>query len=483
MEPRVVFLLILSTIASDYVCSQNIHVSKNPTPVGSNVTLYSETSFTDGAWLVNNTIVVLISPAAVSFYGSLRGRVAFNRNMSSLTINSLREEDSGNYKLQFLDGSDLTAEVTLSVQVPVQNVTLEAKATALVEFNDTAVLMCSVDSGSSPSYVWMKGEKMLTAGEGVEFSNGDTTVSIVNVTRYDKGPFKCNVSNDVSSEISAPTYLNISYGPSNATMMIMPMAWHYIYRTQSNITLSCSAMSSPPAMIQWMVNDTYLTEYGSYLHLMNVTESMSGTYKCVFHNTVTSRFASTSTIAEVSCSRHFLAGRSGVCFCLSGTINRIQWWKDEEIIFPDERIVMDNKTLTIDPVNTSDKGYYQCQAFNAVSNMTSSSYYVKINYGPETPNITGPTAGKTGDNVTLSCYASSHPPSRYTWYFHHYPVAHTPEYVTPPLTKNMSGTYSCEAYNNVTSKNKTANIMLQVVGESFCYKKKQKYFSFFSNKP
>lgn len=84
-----------------------------------------------------------------------------------------------------------------------------AKATNLVEFNDTAVFTC-LSNGSVPSYVWLNGSSQVTAGGNVYLSNGNTTLTIVNVTRYDEGPFTCNVSNGVSYEVSPSILLNIS---------------------------------------------------------------------------------------------------------------------------------------------------------------------------------------------------------------------------------------------------------------------------------
>lgn len=78
-----------------------------------------------------------------------------------------------------------------------------ASETNLVEFNDTAVLMCSVSNGSSLSYAWLKNNAVVTAAESA-------TLTIVGVTRNDEGPFRCNVSNGVSYETSPPLYLNIS---------------------------------------------------------------------------------------------------------------------------------------------------------------------------------------------------------------------------------------------------------------------------------
>lgn len=93
------------------------------------------------------------------------------------------------------------------------------------------------------------------------------------------------------------------------------------------------------------------------------------------------------------------------------------------------------------------------------------------------PIITGPTKAKTGSSVTFHCKASSYPPSHYTWHFNGTLVASTPVYETPPLTKNMSGMYTCKAYNNVTGQNSTAYTMLTVVGEA-----RLAIFLFLSNK-
>lgn len=110
-------------------------------------------------------------------------------------------------KKQITDNKHL---LTLFSAEPVSNVTVKANATALVEFNDTAVFMCSVSSGSSLSFAWLQGHDELTDGGRVELSNGNATLTVRSVTRDDEGPFKCSVSNGVSHEMSAPLYLNIS---------------------------------------------------------------------------------------------------------------------------------------------------------------------------------------------------------------------------------------------------------------------------------
>lgn len=88
-----------------------------------------------------------------------------------------------------------------------------------------------------------------------------------------------------------------SDGPSNAAMTLMPAK--AAYRTGDNITLSCSADSSPAARIWWMFNGMEINKTGSHLQLQNVTESNSGDYTCMFHNNVTSRLINKSKMIRI----------------------------------------------------------------------------------------------------------------------------------------------------------------------------------------
>uniref|UniRef100_UPI003AACB362 hemicentin-1-like n=1 Tax=Centroberyx gerrardi TaxID=166262 RepID=UPI003AACB362 len=457
---------------TDYVCSQEIYASENPLPVGSTVTLSSQTRVTLGTWQHDTDIIVLIIPGRITLNNAWRDRITFNSTSSELSIRSLQLSDSGLWKLE--EFNSFSADLTLSVQEPVSNVTLRANATNLVEFNDTAVLICSVSNGSSLSYVWVNGSSEVSASEGVQLSDGGSTLTIVSVTRYDQGPFTCNVSNGVSDEISQPVHLNISYGPSDPTMTIMPMKG--AYKTGSNITLSCSAESNPPAKIQWLFDGMYLDQFDSQLQLEKVKANQTGSYKCLVHNTVTSRFSSVSAmvrivepISAVVVNRIGgppILNESFTLRCeVTGPADYIHWWMNGQVVSTNNAIVldMDNKTLTLNSVQHSDNGYYLCQALNAVSNKTSSPYRVHVNYGPGKPMIMGPSMSLTGQHVTFNCSASSYPPSHFSWFLNGSLVANTWEFVIGPLTLNMSGKYVCKAYNNITGQNSTAYKMLTVL--------------------
>ncbi|KAK9514052.1 hypothetical protein VZT92_027541 [Zoarces viviparus] len=473
MESPLVFALILFTTFATATSMQRIYASENPLSVGSNVTLFSQDNVTTGAWLFDNNIVVLIFPGNTIIANNWIDRVAFNSTFSSLTISSVQLEDSGLWTL-WAENYFPAQLLTLSVQVPISGVTLRANATNLVEFNDTAVLTCSVLNGSSLSYVWLNGSSVVTAGGGVQLSDGGATLTMVRVTHYDEGPFRCNVSNGLSHESSLPVYLNVSYGPSNTTMGIMPMRSTHI--TGSNITLSCSADSSPPAMIQWMVDGVYLNHFGPHLQLETVAESNSGNYQCMFHNTVTLRFSSKSAMIRImEPIAAVVVNHTGGPVILheplslhcevTGPLASIQWRRNGQLITADNTTFFDmnTTTLTITQVQLSDNGDYQCQAFNSVSNMTSSPYTVNVNYGPMKPVIAGQSMALTGTLETLNCSSASHPPSRISWYYNGSLVATTSNLVIGPLTLNMRGKYICMAFNNITGKNSTAYTMLTVL--------------------
>ncbi|XP_015254129.1 PREDICTED: carcinoembryonic antigen-related cell adhesion molecule 5-like isoform X3 [Cyprinodon variegatus] len=467
------FFLILTTLTlTDLVQSQSIHVSMNPVPVGANVTISSDAEVTLGAWMFHGSLLVLIYPGGYMINKEKSDRIIFISNTSSLTLQSVRQEDSGLYKIEQING--FSFQIELSVQVPISGVGLSAKATDLVEFNSTAILMCSVSNGTSLSYEWLVGNSTISNGADVQLSDGNATISIAGLTRFDQGPYRCNVSNGLGYELSPPLNLNISYGPSNTTMTVTPMK--NIYRSGSNITLSCSTDSKPTAKIQWMFNEMHLNQSGSQLDLQNVQESHSGTYKCIFHNPVTMRFSSNSSKIQVmdpltgvtlnhSRGPAILDMMYSLQCEVTGPIGSIQWWKDGRPLVPDNRTVfeMDNSTLILNPVQHSDGGVYDCHVFNDVSNMTSSPFEVKVNYGPEMPTIMGPRVAPTEDSVTLTCWAKSVPPSSFKWFFNDYLVSNMSKYMTPALTVEMSGEYICMAFNSITGKNSTASTMLTVI--------------------
>ncbi|KAM7421163.1 hypothetical protein PAMA_015360 [Pampus argenteus] len=393
-------------------------------------------------------------------------------------------------------GRSAEATKMVEVKVPISNVTLKANATNLVEFNDTAVLTCSVSNGTSLSYTWLKGSSVVTASDGVEFSDGSATLTIPRVTRYDEGPFRCNVSNGISHEISLPVHLNISYGPSNATVMVMPMK--HTHRTGSNIILSCTAESNPPATIEWMFGGVSLNQFGPQIHLQSVTESDSGDYECLFYNRVTSRFSSATAMIRIMDGpmTPVIMGPSMAltetlvtlnCSSASHPPSRFSWYFNDSLVATTSEYQIGPLSLNMSGkyicmaynhitdqnsfaykmltvyVERNDTGDYQCMAISPIENMTSPAHMLLVNFGPETPVIYGPSFATTGHYAVFNCSAMSVPTSNFSWWFNGSLMANTSVFTTSILSLNMSGEYTCVAYNYVTGKNSTNSMMLTVI--------------------
>lgn len=84
---------------------------------------------------------------------------------------------------------------------------LTANTTDLSEFNSSIRLSRSC---SSPSFFWLNSSSEVTANARVQFTDEDATLTIINIPRYDQGPFMCYVFNNFSNDISNLVKLSIS---------------------------------------------------------------------------------------------------------------------------------------------------------------------------------------------------------------------------------------------------------------------------------
>uniref|UniRef100_A0A674BTD6 Carcinoembryonic antigen-related cell adhesion molecule 1-like n=1 Tax=Salmo trutta TaxID=8032 RepID=A0A674BTD6_SALTR len=248
-------------------------------------------------------------------------------------------------------------------------------------FYSSVSLSCS-SSGSPPlSYHWLNGSFVVTVSDGVQFGDGNSTLTIVSVTRYDKGPFSCSVSNPVSSDINRQNLtLTISYGPENAAMKVIPSDVHY--ETGSNLNLSCSAETSPPAQFQWSLNGTLLSNKGPELRLGNIQINQSGSYSCWAHNTRTLRYQ-TSEPSDITVLGKWQRGNGDnhgrresnwfnsvnlTCDAAGSIITR-EWMKDGQLLSAGGNLIIseDKRVLSINPVKRTDSGEYLCRFSNLVS--------------------------------------------------------------------------------------------------------------------
>ncbi|XP_054637547.1 carcinoembryonic antigen-related cell adhesion molecule 1-like isoform X2 [Dunckerocampus dactyliophorus] len=279
---------VLVLLQQGLLLSGAVHVqpSVNPVAVGDTLTLSLSpaTALRGGSWAVGDSLIVTWLGNQQAVFPNHTGRASVDVLTAALTLTSVTLEDSGVYVLQSGD-PPLKANTTITVLEPVSNITLGVNQTNLMELS-SAVVTCFASSGSSPSFLWLNGSSEVVSNERVVLTDENATLSIVSVTRHDRGPFRCFVFNPVSNGTSDSLTFTITYGPDNMVLTIKEQnATSFL--TGSNLTMLCSAQSSPPALLEWAFRGRLLNTTGPSLELLDVRQDQSGPYGCLAFNNET----------------------------------------------------------------------------------------------------------------------------------------------------------------------------------------------------
>ncbi|KAK5861851.1 hypothetical protein PBY51_017295 [Eleginops maclovinus] len=383
-----------------------------------------------------------------------------------LKLLNVQKNQSGSYSCQAFNDKTLRYEMSqpasISVLARVTDVVVTSKPTELVEFSSSVSLSCS-SSGSPLSFLWLNSSSEVTESDRVQITDGGSTLTIVNVTRYDQGPFSCQVFNPVSNGTSDPLNLTIYYGPEKVKLVIsLPQKY---YEKGSDISLSCSADSRPSAGFQWFLNGDLLSDTGPELSLINMQTNQSGNYSCQAFNNKTLRYeTSQSSVVSVlekisgasvtSPTNLPIEGNSFTLICdAAGSVFTRKWKKGgvDLTLTVDMTLTNNSRELSFSSLNKNHHGDYSCIISNPLSS-EEAKYSMIVNYGPETVQITGPSQIHVGGTFELTCSASSVPPASYTWRLNG-TVIHTSAGIYNNYTElNDSGSYSCEAMNKITER-------------------------------
>ncbi|KAI9518011.1 hypothetical protein NQZ68_042003 [Dissostichus eleginoides] len=398
---------------------------------------------------------------------------------SDLSLMNVQISQRGNYSCRTFNNKTLRYETSqpasISVLTLVSNVTVTSEPTELVEFNSSVSLSCS-SSGSSLSFLWLNSSSEVTGSDRVQITDGNSTLTIVNVTRYDQGPFECRVSNPISEGTSDPLNLAIYYGPEKTNLTIsQPQKY---YEKGSNISLMCSADSRPSAVFKWFLNGALLSDTGSDLSLMNVQISQSGNYSCRAFNDKTLRYETSqpsvvsvlekvSGASVTSPSNLPIEGNSFRLICdAAGSVFTRKWRKGGLDLTPTVNMTLTNNSreLSFSSLNKDDNGDYSCIISNPLSS-GEAKYSMIVNYGPETVQITGQSQIHVGGTFKLTCSATSVPPAIYTWMLNGTVIHNSAVFYKNNTELSDSGNYYCEAMNDITGRKSSAVHELTVTHE------------------
>uniref|UniRef100_UPI00398E3719 cell adhesion molecule CEACAM5-like isoform X5 n=1 Tax=Pristiophorus japonicus TaxID=55135 RepID=UPI00398E3719 len=208
-----------------------------------------------------------------------------------LIIASITLNDTGKYTCQAFN--NLTKRYSASTKQiavieGVSNVTVLANNSNPVESIDTILLTCHA-SGFVQSRFWFKNNRTIQDNDRIITSPDNVTLTIISVNRNDSGTYKCNASNDFSSD-SGDIILKIKYGPENVVITPPGPVW---VELGESLTFYCSAQSVPDGQYEWY-NGSSLLNKGQTYNIASISSNHGGNYTCQVDNNITKKSSNAS---------------------------------------------------------------------------------------------------------------------------------------------------------------------------------------------
>ncbi|XP_078287892.1 cell adhesion molecule CEACAM5-like [Rhinoraja longicauda] len=242
-----------------------------------------------GASVTFTCSVVANHPLDFHWY---HGNLTVQSAGQKLTVAPLFLNHAGNYTCSASSGrtyKDGLASRSIVVIEPVSQPVVTTNDTRPVEHSDTVVLQCFA-LGTSVSYQWSRNGATISPGGRLVLNNDNRTLTISGVLRTDQ-EFTCTGYNPVSTNTSNPLLLNVSYGPENLKISVIPE--QAAHTTGSEASLTCSAVSNPAPEYQWLFNGLYQAS-GQQLVLPALDTNDAGSYTCQAFNNETQRSSATT---------------------------------------------------------------------------------------------------------------------------------------------------------------------------------------------
>ncbi|XP_027713955.1 carcinoembryonic antigen-related cell adhesion molecule 1 isoform X2 [Vombatus ursinus] len=422
----------------------------------------------------------------IAFYHVANGQLTASDsrlNVSSngsLSISNLTLSDTDDYFVQLFDPTSseiVTAQGHLAVYGSLSKPTISSTNMAPVENKDNVSLTCQSESQEVTYLVWSINQSS-PAGDRIVLSPDNRTLTIINVTREDQGPYECEIQNPVSVNRSDPFTLNIVYGPD--TPVIVPTDPNY--PVGANLELLCSGDSNPPAQYTWFFNGI-LTVSTPQLSILNVSLNHTGTYSCIASNSVTGLSSSKDiniTVSETASKPTITANSTNVmenstlvftCNTEHEGMNILWFFNNKSLSLNEGQYLSDGDLiLTVKNVTRKHAGSYQCEIWNPISSNRSDPLEVTVNYGPDDILFSPSPAGDEirvifQQSLTLVCQVESYPPAQYEWRVN---VTVSPEftnntYIIQNVSWEDSGQYTCLAWNNVTELSVSKAVTVRVI--------------------
>ncbi|XP_021568580.1 carcinoembryonic antigen-related cell adhesion molecule 1-like isoform X3 [Carlito syrichta] len=215
---------------------------------------------------------------------------------ASLLFQRVTMNDTGFYRIQIITADFQNAEGTgqFHVHPELPKPSITSNNSSPVENKNSVALTCEPETQDTVYLWWINGQSFPVSPR-LELSKNNRTLTLLNVTRNDAGPYECGNQNPVSRNRSDPVTLNVLYGPDAPTISPPDST----YRPGANLNLSCHADSNPPAQYSWFINGSFL-QSTQVLFIPNINVNNGGSYTCLANNSATGNNRTTVKIIAVS---------------------------------------------------------------------------------------------------------------------------------------------------------------------------------------
>ncbi|XP_064471692.1 hemicentin-2-like isoform X1 [Ornithodoros turicata] len=362
------------------------------------------------------------------------------RTTSTLEVVVSRHDHEGSFTckgsnsvLHSSGEAPLEKTIDLLVQYP-PDVKIEQSRSGVVKERAHVVLHCSYIA--NPRMIldmrWYKDDALLhiDQDERLEISNpGLPTLTIRELTRYDRGRYGCGLKNEIGWGNSSNTaHLDILYSPTVAAVVSPPFLQEG-YGTR--VTLSCNVLEGNPGTLRrvsWYKNGELLNETTERVIVwMDVMRNFTGNYSCAGENDA--GWGPVSDPQELIV--YYPPGPTRVVhmseFAIKGEPTSLSCVVDDPGLPPATHYrwefqgnVSNTQTdsiFTTEPTSLSSRGNYSCAAVNDVGAGPSGEYELRVQAPPDfiepLPIETG--ALQNASDVSLSCRVECEPTCVIDW--------------------------------------------------------------------
>ncbi|XP_054723242.1 hemicentin-1-like, partial [Uloborus diversus] len=400
-------------------------------------------------------------------------------DLSTLVIDPLAEEDTGNYTCT-VNARGQTASFTTILEVLVPPTWMSTPEDVDALNGDSITLNCKGIGKPLPTVVWYKAQI-----DGLDFipisslnnpkiqSNGSLTLTAIE--KEDEGTYKCNVSNGIGS----PLLKTIAVRVIGHSLRIQPFSFPSKSVIGTRVSVSCTPTSGEKIDFKWFRNGKELSkrmnlDIRSYPDLSTLvidplTEDDSGNYTCIVNSMGFT--GSYTTMLDVLVPPSWieapndidaLSGDSVMLNCKgNGKPNPTASWSVIQGDITEFTAVLNhaphlNGSLHLRAIEKEDEGTYKCNITNGIGPALVKTIVVRVIEGNSLgiQPFSFPSESIVGKRVSVMCSPSAAEKMQFKWLRNGKEItkgqnldirsfSDLSALVIDPLTESDTGNYTC----------------------------------------